>query len=127
MVTVRTCFSLPEAQVIQSQLGGSGIKAFLPDEFTVQNDWLLANALGGIRVQVSDEDAERAAEVLDETGTVHPKEAAKFCPHCGAPLRVSYGLGLYLKLAIMLLFSMPIRSKPTWRCPKCGIISLQSP
>ncbi|MCE0497680.1 MAG: DUF2007 domain-containing protein [Methylacidiphilales bacterium] len=118
MVTIRTCFSLPEAQVIQSQLGGSGIKAFIPDESTV----LWENAIGGIRVQVLEEDAERAAEVLDETGAVHPKEAAKFCPRCGAPLRESYGLGLYLKLAIMLLFSMPIRSKPNWRCPKCGII-----
>ena len=122
MVTIRTCSSLPEAQVIQSHLGGSGIKAFLPDEFTVQNNGLCANAIGGIQVQVLEEDAERAAEVLDETGAAHPKEAEKQCPHCGAILKESHGLGLYLKIAISLLFAIPIRSKPAWRCPKCGII-----
>jgi Putative prokaryotic signal transducing protein len=64
MVTIRTCFSLPEAQVIQSHLLGSGIEAFLPDELTVQNYWLWTNAIGGVRVQVLEEDAERAEEIL---------------------------------------------------------------
>jgi hypothetical protein len=64
MVTVRICSTLPEAQLVQSLLEGSGIKAFLPDEFTVQNDWMLANAIGGVRVQVEDENAGRANEVL---------------------------------------------------------------
>ena len=126
MVTVRTCSTLPEAQVIQSHLAGSGIKAFLPDEFTVQTDWLWANAIGGIRVQVLDEDAKRAIEVLDEPGTEHPEEAVKYCPHCGRVLKESYGLSLYFKIAIAFLFSMPIRSEPIWRCPKCGIIPVVS-
>jgi hypothetical protein len=66
MVTVRICDKLPTAQVIQSLLEGSGIKTFLPDEYTVQNNWMWTNAIGGIRVQVAEEDAERAQEVLKE-------------------------------------------------------------
>jgi hypothetical protein len=122
MVTIRTCYSLPEAQLIQSHLEGSGIKAFLPDELTVQNDWLWTNAIGGVRVQVLEEDAERAAEVLNEASGGNQKEAAKSCPHCGATLMESYGFGLYPKILLALLFSIPIRSKPTLRCAKCGII-----
>ena len=87
MVTIRTCYSLPEAQVIQSHLQGSGIEAFLPDEMTVQNDWLLTNALGGVRVQVWEDDAERAAEVLREASAGNEQETAKICPHCGAELK----------------------------------------
>jgi len=120
MVTIRTCYSLPEAQVIQSRLEGSGIEAFLPDELTVQNDWLLSNAIGGVRVQVLEEDAERAAEVLDGKSPGNEQEAAKTCPHCGALLKESYGFWLYPKVLLALLFLIPIRSKPTWRCPKCG-------
>ena len=67
MVTLRICSTLPEAQVIQSQLGGSGIKSFLPDEFTIQNNWMWANAIGGIRLQVAEEDAARAEEILRST------------------------------------------------------------
>jgi Putative prokaryotic signal transducing protein len=122
MVTIRTCYSLPEAQVIQSYLEGSGIEAFLPDEMTVQNYWLWTNAIGGVRVQVLEEDAERAAEVLDETSVGNQKEAAKSCPHCGATLKESHGFGLYLKMLLVLMLSIPVRSKPTWRCAKCGAI-----
>lgn len=122
MVTIRTCYSLPEAQVIQSHLEGSGIEVFLPDELTVQNNWLWANAIGGVRVQVLEEDAERAVEVLDEASSENQKEATKSCPHCGATLKESYGFRPYPKMLLALVFSIPLRSKPTWHCPKCGII-----
>jgi hypothetical protein len=122
MVTIRTCYALPEAQVIQSRLGGSSIKAFIPDELTVQNDWLWSNAIGGVRVQVLEEDAGRAAEVLGEESVGNQKEVAKSCPHCDATLEESYGFWLYPKVLLALFFLIPIRSKPTWRCPKCGII-----
>jgi len=104
-------------------LEGSGIEVFLPDELTVQNNWLWTNAIGGVRVQVLEEDAERAAEVLNEASVGNQKEAAKNCPHCSATLKETHGLGLYPKMLLALLFSIPIRSKSTWRCPKCGIVS----
>ncbi len=66
MVTVHTSDTLPDAQVVQSFLEGSGIKSFLPDEYTAQNNWLWTNAIGGIRIQVLDQDAERAVEVLKD-------------------------------------------------------------
>lgn len=67
MVTIRTCSTLPEAHLMQSALAGSGIDSFLPDENTVQVDWLWTNAIGGIRLQVAEADAARANEVLRQT------------------------------------------------------------
>jgi hypothetical protein len=64
VITLTTCSSLPEAHLIQSVLRGSGIEAFIPDELTVQNDWGLINAIGGIRVQVQPEDEADARNVL---------------------------------------------------------------
>ena len=60
MTTIRTCSELEQAEVIKSVLAGSGVTAFLPDE----NSALWSNAIGGIRVQVADEDAARAEEIL---------------------------------------------------------------
>ena len=122
MVTIRTCYTLPEAQVVQSHLRGSGIDAFLPDELTLQNDWLWSNAIGGVRVQVPEEEAERAVEILEKEGSEQPKETIKTCPNCGSILSESYGFQVFPKIVIALLFSIPLRSKPTWRCPRCGII-----
>jgi hypothetical protein len=61
MVTIRTCPTLIDAQIMQSLLRGSGVQAFLPDELEAQNTW---GAIEGVRVQVPEEDAERAEEVL---------------------------------------------------------------
>lgn len=60
MTTIRTCSELEQAEVIKSVLAGSGVTAFLPEE----NSALWSNAIGGIRVQVADEDAARAEEIL---------------------------------------------------------------
>ena len=60
MVTLRNCSDLAEAELIKSFLAGSGVDSFLPDE----NSVLWSNAIGGIRVQVADEDATRAEEIL---------------------------------------------------------------
>ncbi len=66
MVTIRTFSLLSEAQTMQSVLGGSGIESFLPDELTVQNNWMWTDAMGGVRLQVKEEDAARADELLRE-------------------------------------------------------------
>jgi hypothetical protein len=118
MVTIRTCYSLPEAQVIQSHLQGLGIDAFLPDELTVQNYWLWTNAIGGVRVQVSEEDAERSEDILKEAAT-DARESSATCPNCGESMKASPGFDLYPKMLLALFFSIPLRSKPRLRCPKC--------
>src|SRR5271170_5735475 len=100
MITVRRCFSLPEAQVIQSHLEGSGIETFLPDELTVQNDWLWTNAIGGVRVQVHEEDVERARELLDENPNGGEQPETKTCPHCSSLMRQSYGFGVFSKILL---------------------------
>jgi hypothetical protein len=66
MVTLRTCAMLSEAQTMQSVLAGSAIESFLPDELTVQNNWMWTDAMGGVRLEVRQEDAARADELLRE-------------------------------------------------------------
>lgn len=64
MITVATCTLLVEAQLIRSTLESSGLTVYLPDESTVGTAPHLALPLGGIRVQVADQDAARAREIL---------------------------------------------------------------
>jgi predicted RNA-binding Zn-ribbon protein involved in translation (DUF1610 family) len=82
--------------------------------------WMWTNAIGGIRVQVPEQDVDRAKEILGATAMV---EAAKDCPRCGTAMRQSAGLGLYPKIALALLLSLPMRSKIKWKCPQCGTIA----
>jgi hypothetical protein len=66
LVTIAT-FDVPEqAQMAKSALEAGGIPAAVSDEMTVSLFWHYSNALGGIKLQVREEDAERASAVLDE-------------------------------------------------------------
>ena len=58
LVTVAT-FSAPmSAHIARNQLEAAGILAFLADEATVGTAWHLGTAVGGIKLQVVDSDAE---------------------------------------------------------------------
>jgi Putative prokaryotic signal transducing protein len=64
LVTVTSCSKPAEALAIRLQLEAAGVPVFLADEFTISMDWLLSNAIGGIKVQVAEADVPRACEVL---------------------------------------------------------------
>jgi hypothetical protein len=66
LVTIAT-FDLPaKARLAQNILTEAGIKSVVADEAVVTMDWLLGNAVGWVKVQVMEEDAERAVAVLEE-------------------------------------------------------------
>tara|TARA_R110002111_G_scaffold2705_4_gene17925 strand:- start:10101 stop:10646 length:546 start_codon:yes stop_codon:yes gene_type:complete len=65
-VTVATLNTPTEANLVRNQLEAEEIRVFLSDEEAVGMAWYLGNALGGIKVQVAEADAERAFAILDE-------------------------------------------------------------
>lgn len=59
-------FALPmEAELARGRLLAAGIDAKLADQHTVSMAWHLADAMGGIKLQVVEEDLERARIVLE--------------------------------------------------------------
>ena len=56
---------MPEAHIAMGRLAAEGIESWLADEHLVQTDWLYSIAVGGIKLQVADDDAERAIAILD--------------------------------------------------------------
>src|SRR5262245_48491290 len=67
LVTIATFDQPAKARLAQNELTAAGIRATVADESTVALDWLLGNAIGWVKVQVLEEDAERAVAVLEET------------------------------------------------------------
>jgi Putative prokaryotic signal transducing protein len=64
MVVVATFSKPEEAHLLRMRLEAGGIQAFLRDENTIQVDWLYSNALGGVRVEVAEEDVAATRELL---------------------------------------------------------------
>jgi hypothetical protein len=69
MVTIASCNNLDQAQLLKARLAGSGIDAFIPDEFMAQNELPIFFASGGVRVQVATDDVEQARRVVADPGT----------------------------------------------------------
>jgi len=67
MVTIAVCNNLDEAQLLRARLAGSSVSAFIPDEFMAQTE-LPVLFTGGVRVQVSPEQAEAARLVVADPG-----------------------------------------------------------
>lgn len=65
-VTLRQFRDLPEALLAKGSLESAGIQAYLIDDNMIRMDWFISNLLGGIKLKVRPEDAEAAAEILNQ-------------------------------------------------------------
>ena len=100
MKTIAAFTTIEEAYLLKSRLEGSGVAASVRDEFTVAANPLYANAIGGVKVEVADDDFERALEVL---GADAPPAAPAPLPAERQSLRPV--ITNYLKLvAVVLVF-----------------------
>ncbi|NJN47327.1 MAG: DUF2007 domain-containing protein [Candidatus Competibacteraceae bacterium] len=65
MVTIARFDFLPQAAIARGRLLAEGIDCRLADQHLVQTDWLYSIAVGGIKLQVEAQDAERAQVILN--------------------------------------------------------------
>lgn len=70
LVTIGEFREANQARIVLNYLASEGIRGWLSNETIVTNDWLLGNAVGNVRLQVADVDAETAMRLLDEKPTM---------------------------------------------------------
>lgn len=122
-------FSQPvEAHLARTKLESEGIPCVVQDEHLVRVDWLLSNAVGGVKVMVPAWDAEAARDVLRprprlvrraEAG--EPADGEMICPRCRSYdvyyIRYSRrAAGLFI---LLFGFLLPWRDR-RWSCTQCG-------
>jgi len=73
-------FTYPyEAQIAWSKLDALGVSAYIADEHTINMQWLYSNALGGVRLQVREEDEQAALLALAEDLETNKKGLTLSC------------------------------------------------
>ncbi len=125
-------FSFPhEAHIAKANLESAGIESFIADEHTVNTQWLYSNAIGGVRLMVSEEDLEEATEILtsdfSESLESHTKEIGEkldICPHCGSNDLFAYTKGKRPAFLVFILLGFPLFFyKQGYKCNQCGEFS----
>ena len=73
-----------EAQIIKGRLEAEDIKVFLADQWTIDTDPLVSNAIGGIKLKVHSRDEANALQVLETINkySVDDEGKALECPSC---------------------------------------------
>ena len=126
LITLRQFTSVPEALLAKSILDSEGIECFLADENTIRLDWLLSNAIGGIKLWVKEDDVAKASNLLEQKPSegfdVEGGEEYKQprCPYCQSA-DITFG-ELDKRLAHAIAFvgvPIPLRNAG-WKCHSCG-------
>jgi hypothetical protein len=127
LTTIRRYRDLSEAIVARCLLESAGIEVDLRDENLVRLDWQVSNFIGGLRLQVEEEDAEDALEILDapipETidygGGGRPYQQPH-CPECQSSDITFEGSNRGSSLLLLFALSLPLPPGPkTWTCQNC--------
>ncbi len=120
MLTVATFSKPEEAHMLRLRLEAGGVPAYIQDENMVQMEWLYSNAIGGVRVQIHEDDAERAKEIFLDSGILAETTGMPGCPRCSATNTAPDELPRRLSFLSMMLIGMPfLFSKTRWRCADC--------
>lgn len=92
LVTLATYWTVMPAETAKWALGEQGIEAFIGDDNVVTMDWLLGNAVGGVKLMVAESDVERSLAFLEANPrllgvVVEPsKDDSLACLQCGEPM-----------------------------------------
>lgn len=71
LVTLDTFQNAHEARLALDFLGSQGIKAVLSDEHVVGMHFFIGNAIGGVKLKVLANDAERAVTLMTQKNKIH--------------------------------------------------------
>ena len=115
-VTIATYIGAWEAHLARTKLESEGIFAVVLDDQIASINWFYSNAVGGVRLQVSEADAERAALILEKDSGEDPAtqqespvldSSIPTCPVCGSTSIRRERFSLAIALLSFLLFGLP--------------------
>ncbi len=125
-ITIATFQYSSEAQIIKGRLEADGIEVFMTDNYTIDTDPLVSNAIGGVKLKVYAKDEVKAREILkliseyslDDEGT--PLE----CPNCQSTkihymINITDVKSLFSFIVGAIFGVLPFYTKYDHRCEAC--------
>lgn len=122
LITISTYENAIEAEIAKGRLESEGIPAFVLDSHTVNINWALSNAMGGVRLSVRQSDFQKASEILGITYQNLPNANWGSCPKCGSKELEPQTYTPKLSLLGLLWFIPSIFRKTQFLCKSCGAL-----
>ena len=143
LVTIRTYNHPLQANLVKARLETEGINVFLADETTIYVNWFYSIAMGGVRLQVMNQDVHHARQIISEAVEIDEDlvekvaipEALVRCPRCDS-IKVHYETFNHRFVFIAQLvtffitgnYGIPVPIiKRGWKCNNCGYSWKENP
>lgn len=115
-----------EAQIIKGRLEADGIPVFLADEFTIDTDPLVSQAIGGVKLKVLVEDSLKAKAIIAQISKYSLSNDGQpiFCPKCNSNnvqlfSTINNFKSLLAFLGSLLFGVLPFYTKYQYKCDIC--------
>jgi len=122
LVVIRRFNNYISAHIILSRLQDEGVPAALLDEFTVTIDPILSNAIGGIKLAVRADYAQRAGEILNRFDAEKMEMAQ--CSNCGSSqielVTKQAPKNILTAILTWMLGNYAIAPEKMYQCQNCG-------
>ena len=129
LITLKTFDNSIDANMLRCQLELEGIESYLKDENTINTNPLYNIALGGIKLQVIEQDYNIAKTYLDQlehTPYTNQNNEIITCPKCQST-SIQAGFSSYkditgfISLLTALVFMiLPFYNKKVYKCKECN-------
>jgi hypothetical protein len=130
-VTVATFWKPTDAQLARIKLESEGFDVVILDENLIATDWLMANAIGGIKLQVPEPAAAEARAVLGAVAgaaLARPQsdepvsDGQVLCPRCASPdiYPTNYSRRISFLALLVSMVLLPFAYGRRSRCADCG-------
>ena len=128
LITIATFPDALKAQIMRGRLEAEGIPAFIADEHTITNQPYLYMAYGGVRLQVAEQDRDRAQAILSTGDSFAveptPEHFPDQCPNCHSgkveETTSANNPSLLTVLRNLLLSRSPQQPVRRFSCSNCG-------
>lgn len=122
LTTVSSYLWLHEALVVSSLLEVAGIPSYLQNANIIRLNWVYANAIQGLRVQVPVTRGEEARAMLSSNTVLEDMPSPDPCANCGARSCQLVHPGRRLGFLTWLLIGFPLwYPRAVWKCVQCGV------
>lgn len=115
-----------EAAIYKGKIESEGIEVYMRDTATVDANPLYSNAIGGVKLYVKNEDAEKAIQILSHISEFSLDDNNQLikCPNCGAEQIQMITSIKDIKSLLAIIFSAlisiyPFHTKYKYKCQNC--------
>ena len=135
MVTIAAFREVAHAHLARGFLESAGVPAVIEDQYIVGIHWLYSNAVGGVKLRVSEQHAEQASLLLASQSQESAETEAEYrrvagegdaCPSCKSERVTPSKLAERVKALFLLGILPTVPAIPfllwsnKWRCQDCG-------